>query len=197
MDKERLVRFRSDLAKLKDLIKENPSPQYVDDMFMKLVVAYPELNEDERSLPDLVVKKKETSKHQMEKNIQIIKEELIESISEERFTDYTDVKVVMDNEQTCVDTLHTLARAIRKRIVYYSYLEGRVLKRLREISGKKMSQILKLTRHSQSSAYFLIKLYDLVQDHNKLMYSTLPLRYFKTNLKAILDICKTDEAELE
>lgn len=81
----------------------------------------------------------------------------------------------------------------RKRLVYFSCLKGEVLKRLKEITGKKMSQLLKLTNYSQMHAYFLINLYELVNNYIKLMYSDLPNRFFKSNLKEIESICESEE----
>ena len=48
MEKERFIRFRTDLAKLRDFIMENPRPQYVRDILKELALAYPELDIDER-----------------------------------------------------------------------------------------------------------------------------------------------------
>ena len=45
-----------------------------------------------------------------------------------------------------------------------------------------MSQLLKLTDCSQAQAYFLINLVELTEKYNKLAFSDLPMRFFKTNL---------------
>ena len=42
----------------------------------------------------------------------------------------------------------------RKRIIYFSCLKGQVFQRLKEISGKKRSQLLKVTDYSQGHAFF-------------------------------------------
>ena len=83
----------------------------------------------------------------------------------------------------------------RRRIVYFSCLQGEVLKRLKDITGKKMHQILKLTPYSKSQAYFLINMHTLSQDYSRIMYSSLPIRFFKNNLKTIISICESDAAK--
>ena len=44
-----------------------------------------------------------------------------------------------------------------------------------------MSKLLKLTKCSQSHAYFLINLFELSVKYNKLTYSDLPIGFFKNN----------------
>ena len=100
MDKQRFIEFRADLAKLRDSIKEkSTSAQYVDDIFSELVRNYPELATNPEELPNLKV---ECASSQGEKKSDDqIKEKLLRSISTTRFTDYTDINVVLDNEDTC------------------------------------------------------------------------------------------------
>ena len=102
----------------------------------------------------------------------IYKKKLFESISRERFKDYTEVKVVKDNEETCLETLRELDNAMRdsrRRIVYFSCLQGEVLKRLFDICGKKMPMLLRLTTISKSQTHFLIKLYELADKYITLL----------------------------
>ncbi|KAJ7360147.1 hypothetical protein OS493_018134, partial [Desmophyllum pertusum] len=81
------------------------------------------------------------------KNMEDIMRRLMESVKEQKtWKDYTDIKLNIANEETCLKTLKTLDEAeadARKRIIYFSCLKGQVFQRLREISGKKMSQLLK------------------------------------------------------
>ena len=67
----------------------------------------------------------------------------------------------------------------RKHIVYFSALKGQVLKSLKEITGKKIRSFLEMTNYKQSHAYFLINLYDLIQEYNNLMYSNASLCFFQ------------------
>ena len=55
-----------------------------------------------------------------------------------------------------------------------------------------MPQLLKLTDFSQAQAYFLINLFELTEKYNKLAFSNLLLRFFKTNLKIFKTICVCD-----
>jgi hypothetical protein len=131
MDRKRFVSFRNDLEQLKDWIADKNREQ-VEGIFSKLADAYPELRMDEDSIPDLVVKSGRKDRV-VEKSIDTIRKQLIDSINRERFVDYTECAVVMDNEETCLDSLRKLDDAIndsRKRIVYFSCLQGQVLKRL-------------------------------------------------------------------
>jgi len=72
-------------------------------------------------------------------------------------------------------------------------LQGQELKRLREITGKRLGQLLKLTDFSQSLAYFFINLFELVEKYNKIMYSDLPHVFFKS----IIEIYEKDSLSFE
>ena len=192
MDKKRFVAFRSDLVKFKGLIVAKTAEE-VEKIFDELVVAYPELRTHEDSLPDLSVKRGE--KKQCSQKRDDIKKMLFESISREGFKDYTEVKVVKDNEDTCLETLRALDNAmrdLRRRIIYFSCLQGEVLKRLLEICGKKMPKLLRMTTFSKSQAYFLIKLYELADKFNAIIKSTLPIRFFNLHFKTIVEICESE-----
>ena len=129
-----------------------------------------------------------------------IKEKLLASVVETKFVVYDNYVPNLENEDTCLESLQELEKAIvgsRRRIVYFSCLQGEVLKRLKDITGKKMHQILKLTPYSQSQAYFLINMHKLSQDYSRIMYSYLPIRFFKNNLKTIISICESDAAKFQ
>ena len=55
-----------------------------------------------------------------------------------------------------------------------------------------MPQLLKLTDFFQAQAYFLINLFELTEKYNKLAFTNLLLRFFKTNLKILKTICVSD-----
>ena len=74
-------------------------------------------------------------------------------------------------------------------LVYISCFQRQVLTRLKDISKKKMSELLKTTNHSRNQTYFVINFFKLVEMNNKLMYSKLPIRFFKRNFKTIKAIC--------
>ena len=155
--------------------------------------AYPELNAS-YVFPDEVTEQLQTGKKKRKpKDLEEIESRLRESLKTQRFMDYTNIELKLDNEQTCMETLKELDKAeedAKKRVVYLSCLKGRVLERFKEITGKKMYQLLRLTPYKKSYAYFLIKMYDLASEYNKVMYSDLPVRYFQINFKEIKTICE-------
>ena len=202
MDKERFIHFRADFVKFIDLIKKGND---IDSLLNSLLLEYQELTCDS-VLPNLVMVpikiEKESLKNNLKKdnlklkNIEEITKKLMASVVDQRWTDFTTLEIKMENEEACFQTLKQLDEAeadARKRIIYFSCLKGQVLQRLKDISGKKMNQLLKLTEYCQGHAYFLIKLHKLVLEYNKLMYSNLPIRFFKTNLREIETICKSNE----
>lgn len=140
MDKTRFLSFRSDLAKLRDvLLNSSNGPEEVKSLFEDLTKIYPELHLAEEQLPDVVLKPKERTS--TSRDAASVKQKLIDSIrSSERFKDYSGIEIILHNEETCINTLRELDSAERdakKRLVYFSCLQGQVLKRLKEISGKK------------------------------------------------------------
>lgn len=61
-----------------------------------------------------------------------------------------------------------------------------------------MPQLVKMTNISSPSyGYFLINLFNLASKDNRLIYSDLPIRFFKTNFKQIVSICESDQIYLE
>ena len=153
MDKQRFIAFRTDLAKLRDLVKKNQSSQYVECIFSELVKTYPELAVDPKDLPNLKAEVCAASCRNVKKSDADVKEKLMKSMDTTRFIDHTDINPVLHNEDTCLDSLRKFERAIedsRKRIIYFSCLQGQVLNRLRDITGKNMSELLKLTSYSKS-----------------------------------------------
>ena len=98
------------------------------------------------------------------KNMEDITRRLMESVKDQKpWKDYTTIEINIANEEGCFKTLKALDEAeadARKRIIYFSCLKGQVFQRLKEISGKKMSQLLKVTDYSQAHAYFLMKLHN-------------------------------------
>ena len=204
MEKARFIQFRSNLFKLYNQIKSyNPN---ILQPFNQLAVAYPELNTN-YTFPDVSVHKAmdegieedlEPKPKKKPKDLVAIEKKLRDSLNEECFMDYTDVteKLRMDNEDYCLETLRYLEKSesdARKRNVYFSTLKGQVLKRLKEITGKKIRSFLEMTNYKQLHAYFLINLYDLTQEYNKLMYSGAPLSFLKNNIKEIKIICQKDK----
>ena len=73
-----------------------------------------------------------------------------------------------------------------------------MLKRLQEITRMKMPQLVKMTNISSPSyGYFLINLFNLASKHKRLIYSDLPICFFKHNFNQIISICESDEIDLK
>ena len=206
MDQKRFISFKTDLRQVISNVIKDGNPEFVEAQFKALAEVYPELK-DGASLPDLVVRVN-TMPMDVEVNVKTeerlsstaIKEKLLTSMTDTRFVNYDGYQPKLDNEESCLESLKVLETAIegsKRRIVYFSCLQGAVLKRLQDITGKKMYQILKLTPYSQSQAYFLINMHKLSKDYNKIMYSSLPIRFFKNNLRTIINICESDAAQFQ
>lgn len=101
-----------------------------------------------------------------------------------------------NNPEECIESVNLLSRAIgdsRKKIVYYSALQGELLKAVKESTlSYTFSTLLSLTQISKSYAYFLMKLYDLVQQYPRLRHCELPIRFFMQNLSIIKEVCEMD-----
>ena len=200
MDKERFTQFRSDFVQFIEFIKKGND---VDAVLTSFLGEYPELTVEFAlphlvKVPDIVMEEGSVKKgNRKPKNMEDITRRLIESIKDQKpWKDYTTMEINIANEEACFKTLKALDEAeadARKRIIYFSCLKGQVFQRLKEISGKKMSQLLKVTDYSQAHAYFLMKLHNLALEYNKLMYSNLTLRFFSTNWREIVSICKSNE----
>ena len=208
MERQRFISFRADFHKLYNIIIKDRRSETISSQFTALRQVYPELDFNV-ALPDLVVKDA-TVPMPMDVDINMrtekrlssvgIKEKFLASVAETKFVVYDNYVPNLENEDTCLESLQELEKAIvgsRRRIVYFSCLQGEVLKRLKDITGKKMHKILKLTPYSQFQAYFLINMHKLSQDYSRIMYSSLPIRFFKNNLKTITSICESDAAKFQ
>ena len=100
MDKNCFLSFRKDLAKLKEMVK-NKTSEEVEFVFSKLVEACPELSKFEEQLPDFIQRQKKTPRKDC---VDDVRQKLVDSIKSKRSCYYTDVKLVLDNEQICVET---------------------------------------------------------------------------------------------
>ena len=156
MEQRRFISFSANFHKLYNIIIKDSRPETISSQFTALRQVYPELDFNV-ALPDLVVKCA-TVPMPMDVDVNMrtekrlssatIKEKLLASVAETKFVVYDNYVPNLENEDTCLESLQKLGKAIvgsRRRIVYFSCLQGEVLKRLKDINGKKMHQILKLT----------------------------------------------------
>lgn len=125
-----------------------------------------------------------------------VKDILAKSIKSDAFKDYTDVVTGdVSTEQDCLDKLAVLSKALvdaKKRLIYFSALQGEVLQKLKDITKCTITALGYKTGYSQSQIYFLMNLYNLIDNNNRLRHSELPLSFFKNNMRAIKEICQED-----
>jgi len=204
MEKTRFVEFRRCFNEERLAFVDGKSK--INQLYNNLVSSFPELD-DNFKLPELYLREDEDMDEDMEevqpkpkkkrKDLEQIEMTLRESLNLERFMDYTtDVVLRTENETSCIETLRLLDKAecdARKRIIFFSSLKGQVMKKFKELTGKNMKSLLKITNYKQSHAYFLIQLHDLTDEYHKLMFSEASLGFFKNNFKEIKIICNNDE----
>lgn len=88
-----------------------------------------------------------TVKKRKPKDISAIQKKMKASVErgqKQPWKDYTNIQLNLANELTCLDTLKTLDAAVddaKKRVIYFSCLQGQVLQRLKDISRKKLPQL--------------------------------------------------------
>lgn len=190
MEKTRFIEFRRYFNR--EMMTFIDGESKIEALHCNMVLSYPELDE-KCKLPELYLRAdanvdevmdeeieedEEPKRKKKPKDLVVIEKKLRDSLIEERFMDYTcDAhKLRMENENYCIETLG-----------------HQVLKRLQQITGKKIRSFLEMTNYKHSHAYFLINLYDLIQEHNKLIYSNASLHFFKNNIKEIKSICQKDK----
>ena len=210
MEANRWIELRIELNNMYlDMKNELGNPSAVEKYFRNLTKHYPELlASHEAEVKEIEEPKKVKIKQDMneeeeeeedvskpkQKTKEEIKEILIKSLkNQDAFKDYQHVEVNTKTEQDCLNTLSFFNKAVtdaRKRIIYFTSLQGEVLHKLREMTKCSMNDLIKKTDYSPSYVYFFLNLYKLVDEFNKLRHSDLRLSFFKSNMKVIREICK-------
>ena len=193
MNKQRFNEFKSDLKEAFGLIIQQypDADDFVNNIGRNLGLKYPELVDEQQEPP-------QTRNQQKYENVS---KNLYLSLNLARFQDYQDIEANLkrNNPEECIASVNLLSRAIgdsRKKIVYYSSLQGELLKSVKEVTTSyAFTSLLSLTQISKSYTYFLIKLSALVQQYQKLMYCELPIRYFNQNFNAIKQVCEKDPSK--
>ena len=222
MEANRVVEFRYALEGVCQKILEHPQiteqlKSTVNVLFQELAQSFPELvvkkeegietrlQQLQLQDPPLLRSEKATAasasaekKKKIKKSKEEVKNILIASIKNiDAWKDYTDIAIKTDTEQECIETLRLLNKAIidaKKRIIYFSALQGQVLYDLKEVSKCTMNDLMKKTDYSQSYLYLLINLYKLIVNNNKLRHSDLPLSFFQHNMQTIKQICDEEDS---
>lgn len=202
MDANRFANFRQRLFQVYNLLKERDQNGQVKEEFDRLAEEFPELNGEEASPAEEVkaldskfqalslqttsVEKKRVEKKTKEEVKKILAASLENT---DALTDYSAVGTVVSTEQDCLEKLRLLNKALvdaKKRLIYFSALQGEVLQKLKNITKCTINELGRKTDYSQSHIYFLMNLHNLIKDNNRLRYSDLPLSFFKNNMRAII-----------
>ena len=129
-----------------------------------------------------------------DKKLVKIKERLLRNRSGDRFTEYDGITT--DTTKTIVEKLIACQKAIddaTRRKIYFASLQGELLETCFKRSKKKTyKETLQQANIGVRWAQFLKKLYKLVLAYNQLAHCTVSLRFFRSNLMFMEEICKTD-----
>ena len=194
MNQRRFNEFKSDLQEaFGSIIQQYPdATDCVTNVGRNLGSKYPELVDEKQQAP---------SQTRDEQKYENVSKELSLSLNLARFMDYQGIEndLKRNNPEECIESVNLLSKAIgdsRKKIVYYSSLQGGLLKSVKEVTTSyAFTSLLSLTQISKSYAYFLMKLSDLVQQYQKLMYCELPIRYFNQNFNVIKQVCEKEASK--
>lgn len=217
MDANRWNEFRKDLERVYLHMKHNLGrPSDVDQYFQPLVEKYPELHtsykENEEPTRSKIKNEHEMTEEKAEEEVSTprvkqkskeeIKEILVKSLeNRDTLKDYYQhVDMKTETEQDCLEALCILNKAVsdaRKRIVFFTAMQGKVLHKLRGITKCSVNNLIEKTGYSSSYVYFILKLYALISEFDKLRHSDLKLSFFKTNMKIITEICKEDRNQFQ
>ena len=126
-------------------------------------------------------------------NLDEIKERLLRNRTTEAFTDYRGVE--SDPNLTLVEKMIKLQKAIddaTRRKIHYASLLGELLQSCFKKSKKAYKEALEQAKIKRWWAFFLRKLYKLVDQYKQLAFFTVSLRFIRYNFKEIEEICKSE-----
>ena len=109
-----------------------------------------------------------------------------------------DKDVRRDTPEDCIDSLNLLSRAIgsaHKDIIYYSSLQGEMLKALKKLFSPEGYRLIshKNIDMSKTHAKFLLRFYELVEKYPCLLFCELPQNCFVKSLNTIELVCVQTE----
>ena len=108
-----------------------------------------------------------------------------------------DEDIKRETPEDCITSLNLLSRAIRsahKDILYYSSLQGEMLKALKELCSPESYRLIlrKNIDMSKTHANFLLRFYELVDKYPRLLFCELPQNYFVKHFNTIKLVCDAD-----
>ena len=125
------------------------------------------------------------------------RESLIASINKGRTVNFDGDLEKARKEDEVLEELTNLILAVKQHemlTVYFSCLQGKALKKLKDVSSNaRFKELLQLKEMSYSHARFLIKLAELTSEYDKIAYSSLPVRFIKNYFKTIIKVCKENK----
>ena len=130
---------------------------------------------------------------------EMVKDTLHRSINTERQKCYqaVDEDIKRETPEDCITSLNLLSRAIgsaHKDILYYSSLQGEMLKALKELCSPESYRLIlrKNIDMSKTHANFLLRFYELVDKYPRLLFCELPQNYFVKHFNTIKLVCDAD-----
>ena len=108
-----------------------------------------------------------------------------------------DEDIKRETPEDCITSLNLLSRAIgsaHKDILYYSSLQGEMLKALKELCSPESYRLIlrKNIDMSKTHANFLLRFYELVDKYPRLLFCELPQNYFVKHFNTIKLVCDAD-----
>ena len=100
----------------------------------------------------------------------------------------------LDNEDGCIKHyVHLIKlKGTQGDVMCFFKLARIDFEKIERNFRKENATAIEVDDFSQAQAYFLINLFELTEKYNKLAFSNLLLRFFKTNLKIFKTICVSD-----
>ena len=192
MNQERFQLFRNSLlSELSGLVKRFPETrEYVTVHLEAMVREFEFSNKD-------VGEKTRGKRRKSRLNKDEIRESLITSIYKGRTVNFDGDLEKARKEDEVLEVLTNLILAVKQHemlTVYLSCLQGKALKKLKDVSNNaRFTELLQLKEMSYSHARFLIKLAELTSEYDKIAYSSLPVRFIKNSFKTIIIVCKENK----
>ena len=154
-----------------------------------------QIAEDDKYANDMIQKNDETEEEvidKMKKKEHEIYEEIIRSISKDPLFDLGNYSGCKETIKSCVESIKTFSKAMdnnSRRNLYFAAQQGYFLFELKikcKNNGKVFKKIIEKEKlGSVSNSNFLINFYNLLNKHNELLNSILPLSFYQKHFKLV------------
>lgn len=124
-----------------------------------------------------------------------IKEQLVQSYDENLNVGNSPDELSIDTVENCIEKIKRLDKYIKgnkRNIIWFSVLQGQAINNLKLMKRGDIGVFLvqQGVPYSVSYCNSLIRLYKLVEKHNKLRFCAINLRLILQNMKTVEEICK-------